>query len=309
MAAGRTLAARVGSLLDAHPPRAGSLIITVFGDSISAFGGTVGLASLIELLAPFGLNARQIRTAVFRLVRDDWLACEKRGRKSYYAFTDFGRRQFERNARRIYAAQPAPWDGVWTLVLPAFVDGAKREELKRELSWLGFGTLASGVLAHPCADQTSLQATLDELELGGTSVVLRAREDVIGAGNTLRRIVQQTWQLDAFAARYLDLIAAFQPALAALEAGTDAAEPAVLFVLQTLLIHEYRRILLKLTDLPDELLPAAWPGRAAMELTARLYALTGGPSAAHLAANLEGPDGPLQLVADIDRARFAGNAV
>ncbi len=304
MAAERTLATHLAAILEQQPPRAGSLIITVFGDSISAFDSAVGLASFIELLAPFGLNARQIRTAVFRLAQDGWLACEKRGRKSYYAFTDFGRRQFERSARRIYAARPAPWDGLWTLVLPAFVDGAKRDELKRELSWLGFGTLATGVLAHPSADQASLRATLDELGLGDASVVLRAREETLGSGDTLRRLALQTWQLESFAARYVDLITAFQPALAALEAGANT-NPAELFALQTLLIHEYRRILLKLTDLPDELLPAGWPGRDAMELTARFYAHTRGPSANYLAAKLEGPDGVLQAVSDAAFARFA----
>ncbi|MGR9089549.1 MAG: PaaX family transcriptional regulator [Gammaproteobacteria bacterium] len=304
MAAGPTLAAWLTAILQARPPRAGSLIITVFGDSISGFSSAVGLASFIELLEPFGLNARQIRTAVFRLVKDDWLACEKIGRKSYYSFTDFGRRQFERSARRIYAARPASWNGLWTLVLPAFADGAKRDELKRELSWLGFGSLATGVLAHPSADHASLMATLDELELSGDTVVMRARAEDIGAGDKLRRLALQTWQLDAFAQRYTDLIAEFQPALTALEAGPDA-HPAERFALQTLLIHEYRRILLKLTDLPDELLPAGWPGREAMELTARIYARTRGPAAAYLAANLEGSDGPLQLTADAGATRFA----
>ena len=152
MATGQSLADALTAILQARPPRAGSLIITVFGDSISGFSSAVGLASFITCLEPFGLNARQIRTAVFRLVKDDWLACEKIGRKSYYSFTEFGRRQFERSARRIYAARPASWDGLWTLVLPAFVEGGARDELKRELSWLGFGTLATGVLAHPSAD-------------------------------------------------------------------------------------------------------------------------------------------------------------
>lgn len=302
MAARRTLAAQLAAILETHPPRAGSLIITVFGDSISAFDGAVGLARFIELLEPFGLNARQIRTAVFRLSQDGWLACEKRGRKSYYAFTDFGRRQFERSARRIYASRPVPWDGWWTLVLPAFVDGAQREELKRELSWLGFGALATGVLAHPSADQASLRATLDDLDLNEATVVVRAREETLGSGDTLRRLVMQTWQLDTFAARYADLIAAFQPVLEALD---ESAEPAALFAVQTLLIHEYRRITLKLTDLPDPLLPAGWPGRDAMELTARIYARTRGPSTAWLAENLEGPDGPLRAAADPGAARFA----
>ena len=53
--------------------RAGSLIISLFGDSISQHGNSIWLGSLIESLEPFGLNARQIRTAVFRLVKENWL--------------------------------------------------------------------------------------------------------------------------------------------------------------------------------------------------------------------------------------------
>ena len=70
--------------------RAGSLIITVFGDSVSQHGNVVWLGSLIESLSGFGLNPRQIRTAVFRLQKDGWLSSAQVGRRSYYSFTDFG---------------------------------------------------------------------------------------------------------------------------------------------------------------------------------------------------------------------------
>ncbi len=55
------------------PPRAPSLIITVWGDAIAPHGGAVMLAGLIALLAPFGINERLVRTSVFRLAREGWL--------------------------------------------------------------------------------------------------------------------------------------------------------------------------------------------------------------------------------------------
>jgi len=55
--------------LAAHPPRARSLLVTVWGDTLAPHGGDVWLSTLIQLLAPFGVNERLVRTSVFRLAR------------------------------------------------------------------------------------------------------------------------------------------------------------------------------------------------------------------------------------------------
>ncbi len=282
----------LAATLKAHPPRAGSLIITVFGDSISQHGNSVWLGSLIAALEPFGLNPRQIRTAVFRLVKDNWLWCVKSGRRSYYSFTAFGQRQYEKSARRIYAAEPALWDGQWTLVVPAFAELAQRERLKRELSWLGFGTLTNGVLAHPCANQESLSETIEELNLGDLIVILRARTDQVLSDTVLKRLMRQSWRLDELGLRYEEFNTRFHPVLTALRKARvgDAQQQ---FELQTIVIHEYRRILLKTTDLPDQLMPRSWPGRAAMGLTASIYRLVRDRAAAYLETSFEGPNGLL----------------
>ena len=60
----------VQSFLKTRVLRAGSLAITVFGDCISQHGGSVWMGSLIQVLEKFGLNARQVRTAVSRLSRN-----------------------------------------------------------------------------------------------------------------------------------------------------------------------------------------------------------------------------------------------
>ena len=126
------------------PVRTGSLIISVFGDAVSQHGSAVWLGSLIKVLEPFGLNQRQIRTAVFRLVKEDWLVARQLGRRSYYSFTETGQRHYEKAARRIYYANLQPWDRKWTLVVPTLCDNKEKESLRRELSWLGYGAVKSG---------------------------------------------------------------------------------------------------------------------------------------------------------------------
>src|SRR5207302_3499292 len=53
--------------LSTAPPKARSLIVTVWGDTIAPHGGSVWLSGLIRLLAPFDINERLTRTSVYRL--------------------------------------------------------------------------------------------------------------------------------------------------------------------------------------------------------------------------------------------------
>ena len=80
-AAAAELVARFGRQ---RPLRGGSLIVTIFGDSIMPRGGAVALGSLIVLAAPFGLNERLVRTATARLAKDGWLDGHRSGKLSEY---------------------------------------------------------------------------------------------------------------------------------------------------------------------------------------------------------------------------------
>src|SRR5436853_7888344 len=85
-----------------RPLRGGSLLITVFGDSIAPRGGAVTLNSLIRLTAPFGLTERLMRTAVERLARVCWLARKRSGGRSEYRLTRGGGERFAEATQRIY---------------------------------------------------------------------------------------------------------------------------------------------------------------------------------------------------------------
>ena len=102
-----TLEAALHELLLALAPRAGSLAVTVFGDSIATQGNSVWLGGLVTVMERFALNARQIRIAIFRLGRDGWLRSAQRGRRSYYGFSDLG----EGEADEIEARLEAGIDG------------------------------------------------------------------------------------------------------------------------------------------------------------------------------------------------------
>ena len=84
----------------------------------------------------------------------------------------------------------------------------------------------------------------------------------------IAELAERRWHLAELAERYRRFVADFEP----LVTHAVKLDPQTSFVVRTLLIHEFRRIVLTDPDLPDSLLPKDWPGRAAAELTKSLYA-------------------------------------
>ena len=256
--------ATLTQLLKRTKPAAQSLIVTLFGDCVSQHGDSLWLGSLIGLLDLFSINERLTRTSVYRLVQDDWLTVQRIGRRSYYRFTTHGQREYERTAARVYSSTRPAWDGTWTLAILHDVSGAARETLRTSLGWIGFGQLAPGVFARPSADRQGLTDLIEEQALERHVLVMAAQ----ATPASIAELAEGRWHLPELARRYRRFLADFEP-LSQLSARLD---PQTCFVVRTLLIHEFRRIVLTDPDLPDSLLPAGWPGHAAFELTKALYA-------------------------------------
>src|SRR5262249_33869584 len=139
-------------LLASDRPRAKSLVATVFGDAIQPHGGAVWLGELIDLLGPFEIGERVVRSSVFRLVKDGWLEAERNGRRSLYTLTASGARRFQLAHRRIYERPEAAWDGSWMVVFTGGLRGAGRARLDRELHWEGFRPLNPATYLRPAGD-------------------------------------------------------------------------------------------------------------------------------------------------------------
>ena len=78
------------------------------------------------------------------------------------------------------------------------------------------------------------------------------------------------------------------------------------FQLRTLLIHEYRKILLRDPFLPAALLPERWNGVSAYQLCRNLYSIVAAPAEDFLTDSLENEDGPLPPASSQFYERFGG---
>ncbi len=256
--------------------QAGSLIISIFGDAILPRAGRVWLGSLIRLLEPLALNERLVRTSVFRLAKEKWLRAETLGRRANYLLTDAGRRRFEEASRHIYASHAPLWDRRWRLILAVGQFNAKeRERLRQALFWQGFGVLGTDCFVHPSADLTAIcDALIAEgmADYLGRLIPLLAADSRASVAANDADLVARAWNLEALAGAYDEFVTTYLPILAELhrecQLDLDAEEA---FLLRTLLIHDYRRLLLRDPELPDELLPADWPGQKARRLCQEIY--------------------------------------
>jgi phenylacetic acid degradation operon negative regulatory protein len=285
-----------------RPLRGGSLLVTIFGDAIAPRGGVIALGSLIELASPFGITDRHVRTAIGRLANEQWVSSQRSGRVSFYRLTSHGRARFAEATQRIYGAVPAEWNGEWTLVIFPRSMRASRDDLRDELTWLGFGQLTSGVFAHPTHGEETVRARIAELESAGEVIVIQ-RAVVTHASN--EQLVATGWDLGELARRYRRFVDMFAPLDDALTRTARAAGETA-FVLRTLLVHEYRRIHLRDPQLPASLLPRQWPGTDAHRLCRNLYAKVFAASEEFLSARVQTLEGALPPPAAEVFARFGG---
>ena len=271
-----------------RPLRGGSLIVTLFGDSIVPRGGIVALGSLIELAAPFGLNERLVRTATARLAHDGWLERRRAGKLSEYHLSKSGRARFEEATKRIYSEPDTAWSGRWTLIVVPPMRAAERNEIREELEWRGFGEISANVFAHPELDSQALRSQRDA---GGLLSKVVAFDASLAGEDAPQRLVDLGWDLEDLGLRYQRFVARFASVQAALMRHRGI-EPKDSFLVRTLLIHEYRRLHLRDPLLPAQLLRPNWPGAQAAMLCRDIYGRVFGPSEAYLsrvASRIAGP--------------------
>jgi phenylacetic acid degradation operon negative regulatory protein len=273
-----------------RPMRTTSLIVSLFGDVVSQHGNVIWLGSLLAALDPLGVNPRLVRTSVFRLVKDGWLESERVGRRSYYRFSAFGLHEYERAARRIYALEQREWHGRWLVLIPLAVPENRRDGLRRSLWWQGFRAITPGTYARPGDSDPALLETLDEFGASDQVLLMESNTAPSTSARMLSTVVQDSWKLDDVAAAYRQFMDRFRPLQKFLGSGREL-QPSAAFVVRILLVHDYRRVLLRDTPLPQELLPKAWPGESAKLLISGIYHALAEPSLVYIRNSLEAGNG------------------
>jgi phenylacetic acid degradation operon negative regulatory protein len=206
-----------------------SVVLSVL---LGAHPAWASAAELIRLTTDFGIKETTLRVALTRMVSAGDLVRSADG----YRLSD---RLLARQRRQDDAMRPQlrPWHGHWTTLIVTSVgtDPRTRAALRTTLHHKRFGELREGVWMRP-----------DNLELD-VAVEIRARMRIVQARDDApAELAGQLWDLPSWAGTGQRLVA---------EMSRAGDVPARFVVAAAIVRH-------LLTDpvLPDELLPAEWPG-------------------------------------------------
>lgn len=212
--------------------RVWSVIITIFGDAVEPRGGTVAATTLGAITERLGIKPEALRVALYRLVKDGWIERRKSGRNSFYTLSRRGQAEFLPAKRRIYATGPM-LTGPWRVaVLPA-----PDETVARACEGAGYLRLAPTVFLGSDAAGAPPPGVLEAAPL--TTALPDWGRAALGPAQV--------------AADYLRLGTFF----AELEVPADPLDACALRIL---MVHHWRRVLLRHADVPAQMLPQGWQG-------------------------------------------------
>lgn len=211
------------------------------------------MAALVRILAPLGIAAPAVRTAISRMVRQGWLTPVRLPQGPGYSLTSKCARRLDEAAARVYRTGAPTWSGSWHMVVLGPVkERSRRERIRADLGFLGYAPLSESTWIGP-RPAPELAALID-----GERVHAEIFDAVLQGDP--RELVARAWDLEEIGRSYerwlaeaVDLISALPP----------DAPPEQVFAIRSQLVHGWRNFLFRDPGLPPELLPAAWPGEKA----------------------------------------------
>lgn len=268
-------------------------IFEIYLDYAQHYGGSIRVRSLLQLCKELGFSAVAIRAALCRLSQQGWLERTSVEKQSFYALTQMGLERVQEAAPRIFTPHVEKWDGQWTILTYSLPEKLRqhRERLRRELIWLGFGSLtpATWILPKPAVELTLRHLTPRRLDRYVN--LFRARH-VNSLANS--RLVEQCWDLEAVQDRYRDFIKTWEPMWRLYQANFNTGKPpseSVCFTSKMRLLHEYGRFLYIDPGLPSELLPKGWLADEAWRVFRDCYFLLAERALSFFEKNFQGPPG------------------
>ncbi len=217
--------------------RVWSIVITVFGDAVEHRGGQIALRDLQRITDRIGIGEGALRTAMSRLAKEGWVEREKDGRNSTYRLSADRQLETADASKVIYRGTLGIGVRNWALVLDEGTDivGALR--------------LSRGAQVMPWRDGLS----------GDERFVLKASAEHVP--DWVRTLVVP----DAIGAQIGEvemLLGKVPGKLADLDA----------LVLRVLLVHFWRRAVLRLPEYAGDLMPPDWGANAVLARLGNVYA-------------------------------------
>jgi phenylacetic acid degradation operon negative regulatory protein len=250
-----------------------SALFDLYGDHLRARGGQAPVAALVRLLAPLGVAAPAVRTAVSRMVRQGWLEPVRLAGGPGYALTTRAVRRLDDAAARIYRTRATDWDGTWHLIVTTLPgERSRRDRLRAGLTFLGYAQLDDATWIGP--------RWSEEVDLLLETEGVRAERFVARHDGDTTGLVRRAWDIEGLSRAYLRWLAEARALTAAVpprdgETGAEHAAGEVsdvgrageaderAFAARSHLVHEWRKFLFLDPGLPRVLLPEGWAGDAA----------------------------------------------
>jgi phenylacetic acid degradation operon negative regulatory protein len=236
-----------------------SQILYIYGGFVRRLGGWLRLSALLQLMADLGVEPPAVRAAVTRMKSGGLLASSRRAGIAGYELTPKAWQILEEGDRRILTArEPASLADGWLLVIFSVPESQreKRHQLRSQLSWLGFGTIASGAWIAPRRLRAELESTLMRAGL----LEYTERFDVsYGGVEASRRLAEKCWDLPGLDAMYRHFAARWEPVLTA----DEDTPPHTAFRDYINIVAAWRRLPFLDPGLPTEILPPSWEGERA----------------------------------------------
>lgn len=225
--------------------RVWSLLVTVFGDLAQNEGDAIEGTVLTALMADMGIKPEAIRVALHRLRNDEWIVSYKNGRTSQHSLTAHGRQISAAANPRIYNA-PQQATEKWQMVILENATAHTRNLM----------------------EDSGFAAFMPRVYLGASTAV--APKGTIA----LEPKIVPSWLAGQFEPKdLLQDYAALHHALLEMRQALAEAKPLntrETTMLRCLIVHNWRRLVLKHPELPRSLYSESWRGHDCRALVSDL---------------------------------------
>lgn len=245
-------------------PQPRALIVTIYGLYAREVGGWLSAASLVRLMAELGMDESAVRSSISRLKRRGLLEAVRVDGVAGYALSDRARTILREGDRRIFERQRAAAGDSWLLAVFSVPEAErdKRHLIRSRLSWLGFGTVSSGIWIAPAHVEPEVRDVLQAAGLAEYVDLFRA--DYLAFRPEAEQ-VERWWDLAGLEAvydRFIDEYGALLTTWRRRRRPDDAAA----FADYVHALTHWRRLPYLDPGLPSDLLPANWRGAHAADV-------------------------------------------
>jgi phenylacetic acid degradation operon negative regulatory protein len=254
-----------------RPPR---LLLTLLGDYWWQRTEPLPSAAIVALLAEFGFSTSAPPPALSRLTRNGLLVTSRSGRRTFVRLSQRAADILDDGARRIFSfgAPTPPWDGMWSLVAFSIPENNRsaRDELRKDLRWLGFAPLYDGLWVAPRDRAAEVMTRLKDL---GITTATAFRASALPGRDGVCDIPSRAWDLAGLQRQYESFTTFAGQLRDSIAAGS--VSPMDALVARTRVMDEWRAFPGLDPDLPAELLPRSWPRSGARDLFITCYDMLG----------------------------------